>query len=50
MQKTHTVNLYPDPLPVVVGHAHMSAYICIENVTKPPVKFKQALFESALQV
>ena len=33
-----------------VGHAHVSAYICIENITKLPAKFKQVLFESVLRV
>ena len=31
-----------------VRHSHVIAYICIENVTKIPVQFKQVLFESAL--
>jgi len=32
------------------GHAHVSAYVYIETITKLPVKIKQVLFESVPQV
>ena len=31
------------PYPEKVGHTYVSTYICIQNITKPPAKFKQVL-------